>query len=249
MIRTNREYEITQQRLKENRAAIDETRTYLQAEGFNSDEIETLLESLDAIGRQLLDEVEEYDRARAGQLQPCSFQTLERLLIGGRIARGLTQEQFAALLGYNDSSTVSRDESNDYRGAKRERIQRALDKLGIDAIVTPRLRDASQAAGWQELLIGHATEVMAQASPVTVAAAAAQPSTTAVAQSSPVGAAQSLPVQVDVSLQSVAEGAGQGELIFQWPESNYAVGYITSNGVQPAAVKDAVTVSSGAWTA
>ncbi len=249
MIRTNREYEITQQRLKENRAAIDETRTYLQAEDFNSDEIETLLESLHAIGRQLLDEVEEYDRARAGQLQPCSFQTLERLLISGRIARGLTQEQFAALLGYSDSSTVSRDESNDYRGAKRERIQRALDKLGIDAIVTPRLRDASQTPGWQELLIGHMTKVITQASPVTVANGAVQLSNAAVVHSSPVGAAQSPPVEVDVLRQSVAERAGQSGPMFQWLESNYAIDYTTSSGVQSAVAKDVATASSGAWAA
>lgn len=67
---TNSEYDITQQRLKENRSAIDETRMHLRAEGFSPDEAKTLLESLYAIQRQLLDDVAEYDRARTGQLQP-----------------------------------------------------------------------------------------------------------------------------------------------------------------------------------
>jgi len=67
MIRTNKEYEITQQRLKENRSAIVETRMYLQAEGFSSDEVETLLQSLHAIKRQLLDDVEAERRTIAAQ--------------------------------------------------------------------------------------------------------------------------------------------------------------------------------------
>ncbi len=70
MIRTTKEYGITQQRLKENRSAIDETRTYLCVEGFSLDETEALLASLYAVQRQLLADVAGYDHAHAGQLQP-----------------------------------------------------------------------------------------------------------------------------------------------------------------------------------
>jgi len=245
MIRTNREYNITQQLLKENRSALDETRMYLRAEGFSPDETEELLESLYAVQRQLLDDVAEYDRARAGQLEPCTFQTLERLLIGGRIARGLTQEQFAALLGYSDSSTVSRDESSDYRGAKRERIQRALDALGIDAVMVPRFKEAPRDVGWQDLVIGHMNQVPPQATPVTVTTA------TAMVQPAAAATAQSSFAQVDVSRQAVVQQTIQSESMFQGPESNYVGGYTVPSGVgvQVPVTKDVVIAGSGAWAA
>ncbi len=250
MIRTNREYEITQQRLEENRVAIDETRAYLQAEGFTSDEIETLLESLHAIGKQLLNEVEEYERVRAGQLQPCPFQALERLLIGGRIARDLTQDQFAALLGYSDSSTVSRDEGNDYRGAKRERIQRALDVLGIDVLMVPRLREgaAAQGTGWQEFIMSHMGLMMTQASPVTVANATKQVSATA-ADHEPSAYAYAYK---DVARQSITEQNTSGEVTVRWAELSSAVGYDHGALIdaQTAPAKDSALVgASNAWAA
>lgn len=61
-----------------------------------------------------------------------------RLLIGMRIARGMTQRQLADRLGVSES-VVSRDERNEYHGITLERAQRVLDAL--ESSVLARVED------------------------------------------------------------------------------------------------------------
>jgi division/cell wall cluster transcriptional repressor MraZ len=53
---------------------------------------------------------------------------LGQVLIGVRIARGMTQRELARRLGV-DETMVSRDERNEYHGISLERAQRVLDAL------------------------------------------------------------------------------------------------------------------------
>jgi DNA-binding XRE family transcriptional regulator len=114
--------------LEEGRRFADQQRASLAALGRMPEEIERAMEPLLAFQGQIRDEVTWYERARRGELDQVPLSQIGRLLIGLRIANGLTQRELAERLGVTEP-VVSRDERNEYRGITIERAQRILDAL------------------------------------------------------------------------------------------------------------------------
>lgn len=137
MIRTEREYEATLRTLAEGEQLVELRRDELVAAGRTPKEVERALAPLLAFQVQARDEVDWYERARRGQVDPVPVAQIGRLLIGLRIARGLTQRQLAERLSVAES-VVSRDERNEYHGITVERVERVLAALGASASVEER---------------------------------------------------------------------------------------------------------------
>ena len=82
---------------------------------------------------QIKDEVESYERLKKGRLDELrNLHGVGQMLIGVRVAMGLSQRELAEKLGVHESQ-VSRDERNEYYGVTVERAVRILDALGVEA--------------------------------------------------------------------------------------------------------------------
>lgn len=126
MIRTDSEYQDAIKRLQQDRAVIEAQRSKLQEMKLSEDEVERGIEPALSFHEQLREEVEVYERMKRGDISPIeSLADIGRVLIGLRIARGVTQRQLAERLKVSESQ-VSRDERNDYHGITVERAQRVI---------------------------------------------------------------------------------------------------------------------------
>ena len=129
MIRNEAEYQEAVKRIAEEKGRLDEYAANWKRKGYGADEIAALREPLESFHVQLVEEVESYERLKRGQFR--EFENLcglGQVLIGLRIARGMTQRQLAERLGVNETM-VSRDERNEYHGITVERAMRVLDAL------------------------------------------------------------------------------------------------------------------------
>lgn len=149
MIRNEAEYQEASARLEQERARLEAHAARLAESGLGAEEIERVLEPLYTFHLQLVDEVEQYERLKRGQLDELvNLHGLGEQLIALRIARGMTQRELAARLGVHESS-VSRDERNAYHGITVERASRVLDALGVElrsatpAVVLPLPQDVA----------------------------------------------------------------------------------------------------------
>ena len=148
MIRTETEYRLTCKQIEANRENEGRQRAALVASGLDPQTVEIAMEPVLTFHRQMADEAQWYERVRAGDLSPIhDLNHIGQMLIGLRIARGLTQKELAERLGVSES-IISRDERNDYHGLSIERAQRILDALGGQAtiIISPPTREAKPAA-------------------------------------------------------------------------------------------------------
>lgn len=126
MIRSDSEYQDAIQRLHQDRAVIQAQREAFKAMDLSEEEVERGIEPALSFHEQLREEVEVYERMRRGDITPIeSLADIGRVLIGLRIARGITQRQLAESLEVSESQ-VSRDERNDYHGITVERAQRII---------------------------------------------------------------------------------------------------------------------------
>jgi ribosome-binding protein aMBF1 (putative translation factor) len=131
MIRSEAEYQEAALRLEAERKRLDEHAAAWSKQGYTPAQIAKLREPLESFHLQLSEEVESYERLRRGQFSEFeNLVGLGQLLIGLRIARGLTQRELARRLEV-DESLVSRDERNEYHGVTVERAKRVLDALGV----------------------------------------------------------------------------------------------------------------------
>ena len=131
MIRSETEYQQAVARIDAERKRLAEHMEAWRAQGFTDEQIARLREPLESFHEQLVEEVRSYERLKQGQF--AEFENLRgigQLLIGLRIARGMSQRQLAQLLGV-DESMVSRDERNEYHGITVDRARRILDALGV----------------------------------------------------------------------------------------------------------------------
>lgn len=129
MIRTEAEYQDALKRLEQDRQVISMQRSRLQELKLQESEVQRALEPALSFHEQLREEVETYERLKRGDIAPIeSLNEIGRILIGLRIARGVTQRQLAELLEVSETQ-VSRDERNDYRGITVERAQRIIRAL------------------------------------------------------------------------------------------------------------------------
>lgn len=131
MLRHEREYNGAVVRLQDGEARLAEQGAKLVELGLSPDEIKRALDPFRSFQLQLREEVDHYERLRRGEVRALeNLHGLGQMLVGLRIARGLTQRQFAALLDTHESQ-VSRDERNEYHGLTIGRASRILDALQV----------------------------------------------------------------------------------------------------------------------
>lgn len=94
----------------------------------------------------LRDQLEEYERLRAGHVKQRTLSSLTELpkaIIEARIAAHVTQKGLAKRLGVAEQQ-VQRWEANDYAGVSVERMQEIADALGVRITETIRFRPAGK---------------------------------------------------------------------------------------------------------
>ena len=87
---------------------------------------------------------ERLKRAKFDELR--NLEGLGQLLVGLRIATGLTQRQLADRLGVHESQ-VSRDERNEYFGVTVDRVNHILEALGVELKTTVKRAPVRRLAG------------------------------------------------------------------------------------------------------
>ncbi|HEY0395401.1 MAG TPA: helix-turn-helix transcriptional regulator [Candidatus Elarobacter sp.] len=130
MIKTQAEYANAIDRLMKDREVLDAERRAFRERGLTEEQVQIALEPHLCFHQQLQDEVDWYDSVRRGE--PYCIETLQdvgKMLIALRIGLGLTQREFAARMGI-DESQVSRDERNEYHGITVKRVHEILSTLG-----------------------------------------------------------------------------------------------------------------------
>ena len=131
MIRNETEYGEAVSRLRDEEARLSEQKAKLVEMNLGAEEIERVLDPFRSFHLQLREEVEYYERLRRGEVGALqNLRGLGQMLVGLRIARGLTQRNLAELLEVHESQ-VSRDERNEYHGLTVERASRILDALQV----------------------------------------------------------------------------------------------------------------------
>jgi len=130
MIRSESEYLAALKRLDEDRDFALQQKAALEAEGYTAEEVERGMEATLSYHAQLAEEANWYEKVRRREIAPLANLTqIGRLLIGLRIANGLSQRELADRLCVSEAA-VSRDERNEYHGVTLEKAQRVLEALG-----------------------------------------------------------------------------------------------------------------------
>ena len=131
MIRSEAEYRKAQRDIELSLAMVEGERDHWLNEGVAEGQAEVMLQPLHLRIAQLSDRIALFERVRAGDLSMfATFEDIGRALIAARLAKGLSQREFAELVGVHESQ-VSRDEKNEYHGVGRERLRDLLDTLGL----------------------------------------------------------------------------------------------------------------------
>lgn len=129
MIKTENEYQECLKRLQKDREFMIAQRKALKEAGLGKDEIERALEPSRSFNEQLNEEVEWYEHVKRRNFDPVrNLSGIGRLLIGLRIANGMSQAELARKLNV-DESQVSRDERNEYHGVTVDRAQKILSAM------------------------------------------------------------------------------------------------------------------------
>lgn len=131
MIRTEKEYQEMLQRLDQDREFIQKQRERLEQMELSEEQVNRAMEPALSFHEQLKEEVEYYERIKRGDFTALvNFAGLEKLLIGIRIALGISQSELAKRLNVSVAQ-VSKDERNEYHGISVEKAQRILDALNV----------------------------------------------------------------------------------------------------------------------
>ncbi|MCH7797079.1 MAG: helix-turn-helix domain-containing protein [Planctomycetes bacterium] len=136
MIRNETEYGEAVARLKVERVRFAEHERNLEETGLSKEEIKRVLDPMVSFHLQLAEEVESYERLRRGEFAEIrNLRAIGQLLIGVRIAHGLSQRDLAERLGVHESQ-VSRDERNEYFNVTLERAAKIFDALDVELLTT-----------------------------------------------------------------------------------------------------------------
>lgn len=131
MIRSDVEYREALSRLAQEKQHLALQETRLKDMGLSSEEVARAMEPVSSFHLGISEEVATYEKLKRGELDAIrDLRELGKLLIGARIARGLTQRELAERLGVHESQ-VCRDERNEYHGVSVERAAAVLAALGI----------------------------------------------------------------------------------------------------------------------
>ncbi len=134
MITNERQYRITKGQYSKLRDAaeafeVDNVASGLKSRELAEAEANALKSEIEALG----DDIRDYEALKAGHItnfQAESIEELPRILIRGRIAKGLTQKDLADLLGIKEQQ-VQRYESEEYRSANLRRLSDVAKVLGL----------------------------------------------------------------------------------------------------------------------
>lgn len=131
MIRTQAEYEGSRKRVEQMEQTLKDQQARLDAEGLRPDQIKRALDPSRVLHDQMKEELATYERLKKRRFEELrNLHGIGQMLIGLRIAMGLSQRELAEKLGVHESQ-VSRDERNEYYGVTIERAARILDALGV----------------------------------------------------------------------------------------------------------------------
>lgn len=129
MIRNDRQYKISRARAGEFAELLDaKAKAYAQGEWADV-EMAAVQSQLD----DLRDEIDEYEKLKAGNITSFQIDSLEELpivLVKARIASGLTQKELADKLGIKEQQ-IQRYEQNDYAGISIDRIREIIKALNV----------------------------------------------------------------------------------------------------------------------
>ncbi|MCA9299366.1 MAG: helix-turn-helix domain-containing protein [Phycisphaerales bacterium] len=132
MIRNDSEYREAQRRLQAEQERLVQHRQALRKTGLSDEEIQRVCDPMTSFHLQLNEEVESYERLLRGEFEEIrNLRGIGHLLVGLRIAQGLSQRELALRLGVHESQ-VSRDERNEYFNVTLERAARVLEAMGAD---------------------------------------------------------------------------------------------------------------------
>src|SRR6266446_10286294 len=133
MIQTEAEYENSRKRIELAEQMLKDQELKLAAEGLRPEQIKRALDPSRIFRDQVKDEIDSYDRLKQGRFDELqNLHGFGQMLIGVRIALGLSQRELAEKLAIHESQ-VSRDERNEYYGVTVERASRILESLGVVA--------------------------------------------------------------------------------------------------------------------
>jgi ribosome-binding protein aMBF1 (putative translation factor) len=132
MIRTETEYHAARKRAAEQAALLGQQEEKLVAEGLVPEQIKRALDPLRTFTAQIDEEIQTYESLKRGEFaETRNLQGIGQMVIGIRIALGLSQRELAERLGVHETQ-VSRDERNEYFGVTVERVSRILEALGVE---------------------------------------------------------------------------------------------------------------------
>ncbi|UYV12368.1 MAG: helix-turn-helix domain-containing protein [Phycisphaera sp.] len=147
MIRNESEYQKAVERAEAERQRFAEHEAAWREQGFTDEQIVKLREPLESFHLQLVEEIESYERLKQGQIDEFeNLDGLRQVLIGLRIARGMSQRDLAKQLGVSETQ-VSRDERNEYHGVTVERAHRVLEALGVKLVTRVEVQPLPPGSG------------------------------------------------------------------------------------------------------
>ncbi len=137
MIRTDTEYRGSLKQLEEGQSMLQVEESMLRKKGLSEEQVQEALQPIRFFHEQIRSEVVTYERLKRKEFDELhNLQGLGEMLIGLRVASGLSQCELAERMGVHESQ-VSRDERNEYSGVTVDRANRILEVLG--AVVTTRV--------------------------------------------------------------------------------------------------------------
>ena len=131
MMRSDSEHQQAVARVEAERKRLAGQANAWRSQGFTAAQVARLRAPLESFRLQLEEEVRNYERLQRGQFDEFeNLQGLGQVLIGLRIARGMTQRELARRLEVSETA-VSRDERNGYHGSTVERARTVIAALGV----------------------------------------------------------------------------------------------------------------------
>ena len=144
MIKNERQYKITRAQANRFSQALRELeREVAESSGIHPLLLKARKEAIQSQLADLEDDLREYEALRAGDFEFDKLKTvvgLPRLLIGARIAAGLSQRDLANRLGLKEQQ-IQRYEASDYESASLTRIRNVVAALGVDVAGSLRSKD------------------------------------------------------------------------------------------------------------
>ncbi len=132
MIRNEAEYKATVLHVRGQAERLMKQAAELKSTGLTKEQVKRVTDPVRCFHEQMKEEVETYERLKRGEFDELqNLSGFGELLVGLRIAKGVTQRELAKRLGVSESQ-VSRDERNEYHGITVDRAQRVLDALGVE---------------------------------------------------------------------------------------------------------------------